>query len=241
MSMNAWPIVELRQYTLHPGQRDTLIELFEREFIESQEAMGMEVLAHTRDLGNPDHFVWFRGFHDMASRGGALEAFYYGPVWQAHREAANATIIDNDDVLLLHEARPGSGFVLPPSRPALGSAPTSQRLLVSVWPLKAPAGAAALDVLDSVAPELGRAGGRLLASYTSEHGTNTFPRLPVREGEDVLVWVAAFDNDDACAAWLDGNAHAVARRQLESRLAPLLVAPVQVLRLAPAPRSLVRG
>ena len=32
------PIVELRQYTLHPGQRDVLIDLFDREFVESQEA-----------------------------------------------------------------------------------------------------------------------------------------------------------------------------------------------------------
>jgi hypothetical protein len=28
-----WPIVELRQYTLHPGGRDVLIELFESEFV----------------------------------------------------------------------------------------------------------------------------------------------------------------------------------------------------------------
>ncbi|MDX8463676.1 NIPSNAP family protein, partial [Mesorhizobium sp. VK2D] len=33
----ASPIVELRQYTLRPGQRETLIALFDREFIESQE------------------------------------------------------------------------------------------------------------------------------------------------------------------------------------------------------------
>ena len=34
------PIVELRQYTLHPGKRDVLIDLFDREFVESQEASG---------------------------------------------------------------------------------------------------------------------------------------------------------------------------------------------------------
>src|SRR5437868_5726448 len=32
-------IVEIRQYTLYPGQRDVLIELFERAFIEAQEAV----------------------------------------------------------------------------------------------------------------------------------------------------------------------------------------------------------
>ena len=28
-----FPLLELRQYTLHDGQRDTLIDLFEREFV----------------------------------------------------------------------------------------------------------------------------------------------------------------------------------------------------------------
>jgi hypothetical protein len=36
------PLVELRQYTLHPGKRDVLIDLFDREFVESQEALGMK-------------------------------------------------------------------------------------------------------------------------------------------------------------------------------------------------------
>ena len=29
-------VFELRQYTLRPGQRDRLVELFEREFVEPQ-------------------------------------------------------------------------------------------------------------------------------------------------------------------------------------------------------------
>src|SRR5437870_12322186 len=39
---NCCSIVELRQYTLHPGQRGVLIDLFDREFVESQEALGMK-------------------------------------------------------------------------------------------------------------------------------------------------------------------------------------------------------
>jgi hypothetical protein len=30
-------IVELRQYTLYPGQREVLIDLFDRELVETQE------------------------------------------------------------------------------------------------------------------------------------------------------------------------------------------------------------
>src|SRR6266480_1882351 len=90
------PIVELRQYTLHPGKRDVLIDLFDREFVESQEALGMNIIGQFRDLDDPNRFVWLRGFHDMPSRAQALKNFYGGPVWKAHREAANATMIASD-------------------------------------------------------------------------------------------------------------------------------------------------
>src|SRR5262245_12625910 len=89
-------VVELRDYTLQPGRRDELIGLFEREFVETQEALGLRVIATFRDLDRPDRFVWLRGFADMASRRLGLEAFYGGPVWQANRAAANATMIDAD-------------------------------------------------------------------------------------------------------------------------------------------------
>ena len=93
------PVVELRQYTLHPGKRDALIDVFERHLVESQEETGMNIIGQFRDLDRPDHFVWMRGFDDMEARRQALETFYNGPVWHAHRDAANATMIDSDDVL----------------------------------------------------------------------------------------------------------------------------------------------
>jgi len=52
--------LKLRQYALVPGARETLIELFEREFIETQEATGMTVIGQFRDVNNPDRFVWLR-------------------------------------------------------------------------------------------------------------------------------------------------------------------------------------
>src|SRR6478609_2910222 len=106
------PVVELRQYTLHSGKRDVLIELFDREFVETQEEVGMKIIGQFRDLDHQDRFVWLRGFRDMNSRGKALSDFYGGPVWKAHREAANATMIDSENVLLLRPALPTSGFSL---------------------------------------------------------------------------------------------------------------------------------
>jgi len=109
---NALEVLELRQYTLHPGQRDVVIDLFDREFPEAQDAVGMPVLGQFRDLDDPDRLVWLRGFSTMQTRHEALSAFDGGPVWQTHRELANATMIDSDNVLLLRPACAGAHFPL---------------------------------------------------------------------------------------------------------------------------------
>ena len=56
--------------------------------------------------------MWLRGFSNMESRHRALEAFYDGPVWAAHRTDTNDTMLDSDDVLLLKPARPAWAFHL---------------------------------------------------------------------------------------------------------------------------------
>src|SRR5215207_5274659 len=105
------PIVELRRYTLHALQRDVLIDLFDRELVETQEATGMRVIGQFRDLNDPNGFVWLRGFESMSSRATALRSFYGGPAWLAHRNAANATMVAWDDVRLLRWIGPESGFL----------------------------------------------------------------------------------------------------------------------------------
>src|SRR5690349_12469105 len=107
------PIVELRQYTCHKGGRDTLTALFEQDFIAPQDALGARVIGVFHDADDPDRFVWLRGFESMEARKAALTAFYGGPVWKAHRQAANATMLDSDNVLLLHPSQPGGGFAPP--------------------------------------------------------------------------------------------------------------------------------
>src|SRR5215471_3147321 len=74
-------VVELRQYTLHAGARETLISLFESEFIQPQEALGMSVLGPFCDLEDPNSFVWMRAFPNMLERKRMLAAFYEGSVW----------------------------------------------------------------------------------------------------------------------------------------------------------------
>ncbi|MGW6202983.1 NIPSNAP family protein [Streptomyces sp. NPDC055089] len=159
-------IVELRQYTLRPGAREALIELFEREFVTGQQSVGITVGGRFRDLDDPDRFVWLRAFPDMTHRRRSLEAFYTGPVWREHRDAANATMVDSDDVLLLRG--PGS--------------PADPRTREVVATVCHPSGAAPFDAY--AARHLSPAH----ALHRTEHAANDYPLLPVRTGEDVRVW-----------------------------------------------------
>ena len=197
------PIVELRQYLLHPGQRDKLIALFDREFVESQEEVGIDVIGQFRDLDRPDHFVWLRGFNNMLARRAALQMFYGGPVWAAHRDAANATMVDSDDVLLL---KPVASYATREADQGL--------IVVTVHAL------AELQDARIVEGALVRCGGELIASFVTEASENNFPRLPVREGENVAVCIARLPDDAQLPRGLPGE--------------------MQVMRLKPTQRSLLR-
>ena len=94
-------VLELRNYLIRPGQRDSFIEYFENFFIQSQNILGGYTLGQYKVKGADDNFFWIRGFHDMKSRNEFLNDFYYGPVWKEHKAVANPMLLNNDNVHLL--------------------------------------------------------------------------------------------------------------------------------------------
>jgi len=239
------PIVELRQYTLHPGSRDVLIELFDREFVESQEAVGMKVIGQFRNLDDPNLFVWLRGFNDMPARAQALQAFYGGPIWEAHRGVANAMMVDYSNVLLLRPAYPTSGFSLEGSdRPPHGGNEVPKGLMVAtIYHFAAPVEAGFLDFCErALKPVLTDNGASILAYFVTESSANNFPKLPVREGENVFVWFSLFSDRTA----YEHHVAALARSQrwrgeISEELARRLKGPPEVWKLSPTARSLLHG
>jgi NIPSNAP len=225
------PVVELRQYTLHPGQREVLIDLFDRRFVEPQEADGMHVLGQFRDLDRPDRFVWLRGFPDMERRRTSLAAFYGGPVWKANAAAANATMIDTDDVLLLRPVTPESAFDALPPRPRIDEPLTAATVVVTICSLDQPADPSDLEHL---LPALAEMSPPALATFVEEPSENTFPSLPVRSGEHVVVWLQRISDGRSSDAVRNASAD-VARTTL-----PRLAAPPALLRLEPTARSMLR-
>ena len=232
-------VFELRQYTLHPGQRDVLVDLFDCEFVESQEAVGARVVGQFTDLDRPDRFVWLRGFADMDARRDALTAFYGGPVWARHKDVANATMVDFDDVLLLRPVAAGSAFGPPGVRPdrRYAGPPPDSRFTVTVFPVADDDVDAFVRAVDEeLEPILDRAGNGRAALLRTEPAVNTFPGLPVREGESVVVRVGRYDSPDALIAAGGQPATSSVMDGLTSRLA----GPVTELVLQPTARSALR-
>lgn len=226
-------VVELRQYTLHKDQREQLIALFERAFIESQAATGAHVLGSFRDLGDADRFVWLRGFEDMSARGKALPAFYGGPAWQSNRTAANTTMRDSGNVLLL---RPISGTLTPPPDATAGIYSAAIHYLGDAEPERF------ADFFEaSLRPLLRDAGADPFATLVTEDAANNFPRLPVREGEKVFVSMTrhpslgALDRSEALLARASGW-----RDAAPEQLLPCLMRKPERLRLSPTARSALR-
>ena len=170
-----------------------------------------------------------------------LGEFYGGPVWKAHRDAANATMIDSDNVLLLRPTSPTSGFHLEQARRApLGSTNERDGLWVAtIYHLGKTKGADfAAFFQREHQPQLAEAGISLLASFTSETHPNTFPRLPVRDA-NVFVWFSRFPDREAYEKSSAAVAESMRQSGVGTKLAELTKGQPEVLLLSPTPRSLL--
>ena len=234
--MAEYGVVELRQYTLFGGKRDTLISLFEQHFIESQNALGAHVVGTFRDLDDPDRFVWLRGFSDMPARRQALEAFYGGPIWAAHKNDANATMVDSDNVLLLRPASRGQG--LPERAP---DQPADGIYAATIYYIGRVDAAQFAEFFDlAVLPLLTAAGVHPIARFVTENSPNNFPRLPVRE-DRTFLWLARWsslkEHDQFLARF---NSLSGWRDSAPSSVLPALMRKPEHLRLTPTTRSPMR-
>jgi NIPSNAP len=232
-------IVELRQYTLKRGRRDELIELFDRELVDTQEAVGMTVLGQFADLDEPDRFVWLRGFPDMANRAAGLEAFYGGSVWRKHRDAANATMIDSDNVLLLVPASDRTAIVAPERRLFEGDGRHRGRIVAAIiCPEPECLSTFSAFFAHAVRPLLIETGAAIIGEYVTSTQANNFPRLPVREDERAFVVFCRFEHASA----FESHRSALARHPrwtggISSELLSRLARPPELLRLSPTDRS----
>jgi hypothetical protein len=156
-------------------------------------------------------------------------------VWQAHRSAANATMLDSDNVLLLKPAEPGGAFALG-SRGTHGAGSVVTATIHYLTDALTPDFAAFFA--ERMRPRLQADGAPVLATYVSETSANTFPRLPVRAADRVFVWFARFDSAAAEAAFRAREAQASGWRDgAPEALLPAFARKPERLRLSPTARS----
>jgi hypothetical protein len=240
MTTESWtfesaPVVELRQYALKPGAAGALVEVFEAHFVEGQEAAGMRIGGLFHDRDDPDKFVWMRGFPSMEGRRDALTAFYGGPVWKAQGPAANATMVDTADVLLLRPTHPPHQPLAPgPRAPIRAVAGNDEWVLVTVL-LHAAGRDTCAWLARDVQPILQEHLGMAVATWRTEPAENTFPALPVRP-DHAFVWTATFADKASYGAALERLDGSPAWQEAATRLEALDVV-TGMLRLRPTARS----
>ena len=225
------PVAELRRYTLHPRRLPDLLAVFERHLIQPQEDSGMTVGGTFADEDDPDSFTWLRGFADHRARVRALETFYGGPVWGRHCDAANATMVDSDDVLVLRPTHPAHAPAPAVPRGGPNDRPRSERVLVGTYGLAADADTVEDWFATTGVPAFEDVLGTRVTAWRTDPTPNGFPRLPVRH-ERALAFLAVFPDGDIRDGAAARLAAADVGRELDQRTSWR-----RTFRLAPTARS----
>lgn len=231
LSFDDCTVVEFRRYRLHHGRLPDLLAIFERHLVEPQEANGMAVGGTFVDEGDPDCFTWLRGFADNDARVRALEGFYGGPVWARYADAANATMMDSDDVLVLRPTQPAHELGVAVRRGGPDDRPRHERVLAGTCGLASAAEPIEVWFASTGVPALEDVLGVRVTAWRTDPTPNGFPRLPVRE-ERVIVWFAVFPDGDTREGAAARLASAKIGRELGERTSWR-----RTLRLAPTARS----
>jgi hypothetical protein len=246
--MDCCAVLDLRQYTLYDGRRDDLITLFDREFVEGQEAYGMHVCGQFRDLDDENQFVWLRGFPSLDARAEALRGFYSGPVWKAHSAEANATMKDSDNALLLRPLALGADWpvlgsprlpvdaVLVDAVPVDGDEASKRVVAGAVYHRRPDDDGFVEFFTERVVPVLADAGVQFAGIFETLPAENNFPALPLRD-ETVLVWLAVFADDTAYQRHRRHLAESASWPEIAAELERRCSKPTQELRLRPTTRS----
>jgi hypothetical protein len=109
--------------------------------------------------------------------------FYTGPVWKAHREAANAPMIDSDNVPLLRPALPISGFSQENMKgsPLRSDEVPMSLVLATIYYFECPVAPVFTNFFEhTLKPGEASLGATVSAYFVTANSESTFPALPVR-------------------------------------------------------------
>jgi hypothetical protein len=237
-NLTDFQVFELRRYTIKPGERKHFAQYFEAYFPEAFQQLGAIAAGSFLERGNQDGFTWIRGFHTIDDRAVVNAAFYYGSVWNEHRDTLNNLIIDSDNVLLLRPLNPErDALILPAVDPVTEPNGAQGVVVAQVFAVKK-------DETEAFAREAEPEFARFRAAGAREAGVlvtldviNNFPQLPIRTDGPYLVWLGILpDNETLEKEFLPVTQQAAGTFSVSMHLrgAPELIV------LDPTPRSRMR-
>lgn len=233
----AYPVIELRRYTLVDGAASHFSRSFETWFPEAFQQLGALVLGHFFERGEVERFTWLRGYPDMAARAAVNTAFYDGPVWQEHKATLNQWILDSDNVLLLRPLHAGSAIpAIPSVDPVTEPGGANGIAVLQIFPVREGALDACAQAADPWFASYQGRGVTEAGILATLDEANNFPRHPIRTDGTFLVWMGVLRDQqalDALQPAFDAGAAAMLRSGLLTDAPELLV-------LDPGQRSRLR-
>ena len=191
-------VIELRRYTIKPGERQHFADYFETYFPGAFEQLGAIAFGQFLERGNPTRFTWIRGFHTLDDRAAVNGAFYDGPLWKEHRTTMNGILDDSDNVLLLQPLTPERGItVLPAVDPVRETEGARGVVVAQIFAVKPGSVDAFAKKAEPAFAAYRSAGTREAGVLATLDVPNNFPRLPIRADIPFLVWLGILPDDRA--------------------------------------------
>ena len=187
-------VLELRNYLLRPNSVGEFVDLFNERFVHPMTELGGYTYGQFTPRGVADRFVWMRGYQDVPSRITFLNDFYVkSEVWRTNRTAANALIVNSDNVYLLRPLNPDEDPAKPPE--GISGAELDFDIgvvVVDLYVCNACRDQAVTLLRKEYLPFLDAIGVRNVTLWISEMTENEFPRLPAFQNKDLLVTITKF-------------------------------------------------
>ena len=192
-------VIELRNYLLRSGKRDSFIIGFEDKILDTLNSRGNYVLGQYRLKGAEDNFLWIRGFHDMPSRLNALKSFYSCKYWEEVVWIPQAYILNYTNVNLLkplsftnENQNNNSGFQSDWFGKSKGIAVVDYYYATNGW----------LDKLvefmkTKFDPVIRSSNVENISYWISEQASNDYIDLPVYQDKNLLVTISFYKNEEA--------------------------------------------
>lgn len=183
------PIVELLSQRFPTGDRDRMVALFERQVADVQEALGVSVVGSFTVVGQPDRFIWMRGFSDMAARRTVLGLPNSGAGWPLRPDPQIALPAPGDEVHLVRAVTPQSGVSGLRRLPRIGETVAAQPYTLVISEVRYQEWIGSFHLWSRLF--LRKAGADPLASFATLEQFNDLPSVPVSQDRTMHVALIA--------------------------------------------------